>query len=267
MRLWAYLSFVLSFGFCLPAYGQSDHMESGASLTAGQLLRSAGGQYVLLMQTDCNLVIYQMVDANHGHATWSSSTSNHGSNCHLDMQEDGNLVIYSGVGRSWAVWVSQTANYPKAVAVMQTDGNLVVIQDDIPTWSAKGGLTYAQPKSLQYTGDVLLTCPLQWNGKTSRFELTVVNTSRNNPSVPYRLETIQDGNVNLVDNVSYSPLFAGQTKIISYPPPLLETGAHFIRLQIWTWYGISSSQANQKVRLVRFYVYSNGQVIITGGGC
>jgi hypothetical protein len=52
----------------------------------------------LIMQNDCNLVLYQ-----NGHASWASNTRYVGSlSCQAVMGNDGNLVVYrSGVAR-WA---------------------------------------------------------------------------------------------------------------------------------------------------------------------
>lgn len=91
---------------------------TGQDLAPGQALANCGR--TLIMQTDCNLVLYD-----NGNAVWSSGTSNGGSGCRLRMQGDGNLVIYSNNGNS--VWASNTqrgeGNY---VLVLQRDRNLVI---------------------------------------------------------------------------------------------------------------------------------------------
>jgi hypothetical protein len=57
---------------------------------------------------------------------------------HLDMQSDGNLVLYSGGGNSpsQAVWSPNTQGKGGAYAVMQGDGNFVIVrQDHHPVWA------------------------------------------------------------------------------------------------------------------------------------
>ncbi len=55
----------------------------------------------------------------------------------LDMQADGNLVLYT---HSRPLWSSGTQGNPGAYTVMQTDSNLVVYtQDDRPLWNSQTG--------------------------------------------------------------------------------------------------------------------------------
>ena len=71
------------------------------------------------MQDDGNLVIY----STSGQALWSSGTSGN-PGAKLRMQGDGNLVIYSTSGK--ALWATDTYGNPGASDVMQEDGNYVV---------------------------------------------------------------------------------------------------------------------------------------------
>jgi hypothetical protein len=69
-------------------------LPAGQELQAGQDLVSSGGQYTLDMQTDGNLVVY-----GNGCVIWASGgTAGTGSNDYLAMQGDGNPVIYQGDG-------------------------------------------------------------------------------------------------------------------------------------------------------------------------
>jgi hypothetical protein len=100
--------------------GGAGTLKAGQILHAGQSLASPNGQYTLDMQTDGNLVVY-----GNGCVIWNSGTEGTGSANYLEMQTDGNLVVYTSAGK--AVWNSGTegtgsANY----LYMQNDGNLVV---------------------------------------------------------------------------------------------------------------------------------------------
>lgn len=104
---------------------------AGQVLQAGQDLVSPGGQYVLDMQTDGNLVVY-----GNGCVIWASNTAGTGSRDYLAMQGDGNLVIYTGAGKP--VWASNTVGSgSQNVLEMQTDGNLVVYASTgRPVWAS-----------------------------------------------------------------------------------------------------------------------------------
>jgi hypothetical protein len=55
---------------------------------------------------------------------------------HLDMQADGNLVLYSGIQQTSPVWASNTVG-AGAYAVMQADGNFVVYDwGNAPVWAS-----------------------------------------------------------------------------------------------------------------------------------
>nr|AAA33365.1 lectin [Hippeastrum sp.] len=73
------------------------------------------------MQQDCNLVLYD-VDK----PIWASNTGGLAQGCHLSMQSDGNLVVYSPSGNR-AIWASNTqgenGNY---VCILQKDRNVVI---------------------------------------------------------------------------------------------------------------------------------------------
>jgi hypothetical protein len=97
---------------------------SGHSLSAGESLEV--GNYKLTMQSDCNLVLY-----NAGSPVWSTDTENKGSDCRLDMQDDGNLVIYADYGH--VVWSSNTykVSVYKYILVLQPNGEIVIYGPNI----------------------------------------------------------------------------------------------------------------------------------------
>lgn len=112
-----------------PTLGGSNTLTAGQQLNQGQLIRSADGRFVFVMQGDGNAVIYY-----YNVALWSTNTANQPDNDRIIMQGDGNLVIYntSNVAR----WNSVTAGYPGSYLVMQDDGNLVIYQGSTARWSS-----------------------------------------------------------------------------------------------------------------------------------
>ena len=87
-------------------------------LYAGQSLWSADGRFHLDMQTDGNLVLY----GPSGPMWWTST--NGGSDRRMVMQVDGNLVVYNGANQP--LWGSWTHGNPGARLALQNDGNLVI---------------------------------------------------------------------------------------------------------------------------------------------
>ncbi|MES9041834.1 hypothetical protein U6V62_12360 [Cutibacterium acnes] len=106
-------------GLLLPACLADDVLGTDESLYTGQSLTT--GSYSLVMQSDCNLVLY---DA--GKAIWATSTNGRGSSCRATMQKDGNFVVYNGAGGN-ALWASNTSRQQGYfVLVLQKDRNLVI---------------------------------------------------------------------------------------------------------------------------------------------
>lgn len=96
----------------------NDTLLPNASLQLGQSLRSCNGRYVLAMQTDGNLVVY---DGNR--AIWESATAYKGTQFAI-MQTDGNFVLYKD---NWQpLWESRTAGHAGSYITLQDDGNLVI---------------------------------------------------------------------------------------------------------------------------------------------
>ncbi|WP_083566888.1 hypothetical protein [Pandoraea thiooxydans] len=115
-----------------PTPGQ---LAAGARLTAGQSVLSANGRFELRMQSDGNLV---ELDRTTNVVVWASHTAGSGATLAL-MQSDGNLVLYrgaaDGAGGGPAVWSSGTASHAGAWLAVQNDGNLVIY----PTGRARPG--------------------------------------------------------------------------------------------------------------------------------
>ncbi len=108
-----------------------DSITGGHGLAAGKGMASCDGRFHLDMQTDGNLVLYQK---GHG-AIWASNT--YGRGYVMWMQKDGNAVVYSKTGN--AVWASGTSGHSGAHLNVQSDGNVVVYDSGKALWSTKTG--------------------------------------------------------------------------------------------------------------------------------
>jgi len=106
-------------------------LGAGELLRARQFLRSADRRYQVVMREDGDVVLY---DTSDGSIDWASNTNVAGSR--LFMQPRGNMVVVGPFGR--VLWSSRTVGYPGAAAVLQTDGNFVIYQNNLTRWSSKG---------------------------------------------------------------------------------------------------------------------------------
>jgi pimeloyl-ACP methyl ester carboxylesterase len=111
-----------------PDPGAPDMLLPGEQLSPGQSRTSANGQFELAYQGDGNLVLYRISD---GYPLWATNTFTPGV---VEMQHDGNLVIYSNAGT--AIWWTGTVGYPGARLAVQSDSNLVIYDYyGFPIWS------------------------------------------------------------------------------------------------------------------------------------
>lgn len=89
-----------------------------SSLKAGSSATSPNGAFLLAMQGDGNLVVY---NRSAGAPVWWSGTS--GAAAHLEAQADGNVVIYSGSGRVlWQLGIHSPGDH----LFLRDDGGLQV---------------------------------------------------------------------------------------------------------------------------------------------
>ena len=94
-------------------------MNAGHKLAVGAKQESCSKHYSLDMQTDGNLVLYH-----HGvGAIWATGTNGKGGHT-ATMQSDGNFVLYTAGSK--ALWSSTTSSHPGSWLDVQDDGNLVV---------------------------------------------------------------------------------------------------------------------------------------------
>ena len=96
-----------------------DRLLRNQSLQVNQSIVSQNGAYILLMQSDGNLVLYTSA----WRPLWATNTVGTGANVAI-MQGDGNFVLYTPGGR--AVWHTNTWGTAADRLIVQNDGNLVV---------------------------------------------------------------------------------------------------------------------------------------------
>ncbi|MQL86771.1 hypothetical protein Taro_019293 [Colocasia esculenta] len=122
-------------------------------LLSGQTLDTDGhlknGDFDLVMQNDCNLVLYN--------GNWQSNTANNGRDCKLTLTDYGELVIKNGDGST--VWRSRAksvkGNY---AAVLHPDGRLVVFGPSvfkIDPWVP--GLNSLRFRNIPFTNNLLFS--------------------------------------------------------------------------------------------------------------
>ena len=101
------------------------------TLLPGESLVSADGRFLLVYQTDGNLVVYETGAG----ALWASGTAGSSAG-RATMQDDGNLVVYDAASR--AVFATNTSSHPGASLVMQNDGNLVIYDaNGVAIWATQ----------------------------------------------------------------------------------------------------------------------------------
>jgi len=117
----------------------SDILRPKEVLFTNQMLTSINGEYVLILQTDGNMVLYAKVHHEDGSVildpAWATETI--GENAwYAVMQEDGNFVLHDWAGV--ALWQSYTDGKPGSFLQLQDDGNLV-INEISHAWMADSG--------------------------------------------------------------------------------------------------------------------------------
>jgi hypothetical protein len=104
-------------------------MEAGTILHPNDSVTSTDGRYLLLYQSDGNLVLYD----EGGAGLWSTGTEGTGPGT-ATMQGDGNLVVYDRDRNP--VWASGTDGFANARLIIQDDGNGVIYESSgIAVWS------------------------------------------------------------------------------------------------------------------------------------
>lgn len=113
-----------------------DRLQDGEKLEVGQSLTSQNGAYRLILQDDGNLVLYSGDDA-----VWSTETN--GQNVvRAEVQKDGNFVLYTP---DKPVWASQTKGAKDVRLILQDDRNLVLYGFDGVAWASGTNTDEAPP--------------------------------------------------------------------------------------------------------------------------
>jgi len=113
---------------------ESSFLAGRFALTPGQFVLQANR--FLELRDDCQLVLHSLVNGARGLRVWDSNTAGAGTNCRLDFQSDGNLVLYDGSGRS--LWAAGTSGTTGAVFRIQSDGNMVIYNGaGEPLWTSQ----------------------------------------------------------------------------------------------------------------------------------
>ena len=107
-----------------------DRLSPGQRINGGETLTSPNGRYTVAMETDGNLVMYD-VDK----PVWGTNTAGSGANI-TEMRDDGDLVIYHEGDKP--AWTSRTRGHEGAVLALQDDRDLVVYAaDGKKLWSSR----------------------------------------------------------------------------------------------------------------------------------
>lgn len=113
-----------------------DRLQDGEKLEVGDSLTSPNGAYKLILQEDGNLVLYSGDES-----VWSTGTNGQ-KVVRAEVQKDGNFVLYTPDD---PVWASQTKGAKDVRLVLQDDRNLVLYGFDGPAWSSNTHTDEAPP--------------------------------------------------------------------------------------------------------------------------
>jgi hypothetical protein len=132
-RFW--VAVVVGFVFTLaaaPAALASDVLLSGGTLTAGQFLTSADGHYELDMQGDGNLVLYVLNGPSTPRTVWQSGTAGDTGDRAV-LEGNGNLVLIDAAGQT--LWSTNKTASGCTNLKLQDDGNLVLYTAASAYWA------------------------------------------------------------------------------------------------------------------------------------
>jgi len=154
MRAWFVLAVLVLVSPVVQAAGEEGSVITASPTHAGYMfdherVSSLNGAYVLVMQKDGNLVLY---DSKCGMspkcAVWNSGSNREEGQYFMAIQPDGNLVIYKGrppAGTDRHIWSSQTFGaLDHYFLSVQNDANVVIyrgtpMNNRGAVWSTKTG--------------------------------------------------------------------------------------------------------------------------------
>jgi hypothetical protein len=179
-------------------------------LRSGQSRRSPNGRYRLVMQRDGNVVLHAKGSQQE---LWSSQSGGH-AGATAELQEDGNLVVYSP-SRSPLFWTATQGQAGNRL-VVQNDGNVVVYSPArVALWSSAEdvhALTQDQvlrPGQSRSSSDRRFELRMQEDGNLALYEVSTNNllwSSQTAGHAGATGEMQRDGNF-VVYSVSRQPLF------------------------------------------------------------
>lgn len=103
---------------CVAQAQQTGILQPNSTLYVGGSCVSPDGRFHLDVQKDGNVVLYRFNEK-----IWSAGTAGSSATA-LRMQTDGNFVLYGDSGGP--LWSSNTAGNPGAQVRVQNDGNMVI---------------------------------------------------------------------------------------------------------------------------------------------
>jgi hypothetical protein len=147
------------------AQAQRAMLSAGQQLSTNQQLTSRSGYYRVTMQGDCNLVLYDKWNR----PMWATNTGGLGTSCIAIMQNDANFVVYKSGGVP--VWASRT-NGTTAAVELQDDGNLVIYRSGQPVWASN--TMESEERRIQETARHTGTSGAEFVRLKNRFRPTVL---------------------------------------------------------------------------------------------
>ena len=185
LALTAMLSLLLMISPCLCSTNALYSALGGGTLDTDE--RLVYGEYTLIMQGDCNLVLYK----SGGIPIWHTNTYLKNTRCHLTLHSNGELVVYGYIGgqnrRLWGSGVTSTEG--SYALVLKFDGSLHVYGPIL--WSNPSQIGSESDSLINNTSSVTRTFDSTlWSGDVAPIGPTIECNE-------YKLELLQSCNLTL----------------------------------------------------------------------
>jgi len=122
----------------MPAFGVDDTLHPGRSIKSGEYIKSKWSKGYLVLTKEGNLAVYDSMMFKTENRIWQSNTPcSHDAPFRLEMQTDGNLVVYNRHNKpTWSSNTWQTGHH----LCVQDDFNVVVYNaHNQPVWATNTG--------------------------------------------------------------------------------------------------------------------------------
>lgn len=113
---------------CILSSCKNDILVAGEKLEVNEVLVSNNRKYKLIMQENGDLVLYSGINI----PMWSSFTAGQAITT-LVLEKNGELVLYGEQGKIF--WKTETSGNANAYLLLQDDGNLVLCNNGRAIWS------------------------------------------------------------------------------------------------------------------------------------